>query len=536
VAERDPLAAKLASAGFTPGKRDVPELVALVTGGDEKRADAAIRALVRAPAIAGPALAALLPTTSGDAPAAMLVRALGAVARAGDAGARAAVLATLANAGAPSRARREAAVQCGKLGGDDARDALVARWDAGDLAPDHRRAVVEALGKVGGDAALARISSVAADGDKELARRRDRAVLMIERTGARDAVSMIDLAATPPGDPTLAVTCRAGLEDLLVAELAGSGWAPWPDAPPRPGVVVGALAGPLGPVAAARLRLDLGFLVPLAPADPPDAELPARIAAALAAIRTRLAAVTHGPIRWRLAFAGGGHRRGVVWRTAQAVRAADPALVNDPTATTWEVIVDEARGELFVAPRRFTDDRFAWRVRDVPAASHPTIAAALARLAGPEPADRVWDPFVGSGAELIERDRHVRARSLVGTDLDPDALAAAGENLAAAGLADRAELRQADARTAAVTGVDLVITNPPLGRRLRGDPAALLVAALPGFARALRPGGRLVWITPVPARTEPAARAAGLVLDHRRDVDLGGFTGVVERWTLRGRA
>jgi hypothetical protein len=522
-----PLAEKLASAGYTPGKRDVAPLVALIAATDPKDAiaEAALRALVRVPALAGEAVVAAVPGAADDAAVARLVRALGAVGAAGDDGARAAVIRILGDAAAGPRARRAAAVACGKLGGDGARAALLARWDAGDLPPDHRRAVVEALGKIGGADALARIRDLDTAGDPELARLRDRAVLMIERTGARgdDSAVAVDVAVHAAA---MVATCRSGIEDLLAAELAGPGWTAAPLVPGA-AAVRGTLDGPLARVLAARTRLDAAFTLPLPPG--PDAELPARIAAALTGpIRATLAALTRGPLRWRLAFAGGGHKRGIVWRTAQAVRAVDPTLINDPTASTWEVTVHPT--ELHVAPRRYPDDRFAWRVLDVPAASHPTIAAALARLAGAAPAAHVWDPFVGSGAELIERDRFAAAAHVTGTDLDPAALDAARANLAAAGLADRATLLLHDARTAPVRDVDLILTNPPLGRRLRGDPTALLLAALPTFAAALRPGGRLLWITPLPHRTEPAARAAGLRLDHRRTLDLGGFDGTVERW------
>ena len=516
------LALKLRAAGFTPGKKDVAPLVDLVATGDDASAEAATRGLARVPALATGALIERLPGAL-DAAAVRLVHALGVVARTGDATARDAVVAVLADPAAPARARREAAIALGKLGGDAARAALVARWDEGALPADHRRALVEALGKVGGADALARIAAVDAGEDAELARRRDRAVLMIERTGARDAASEVDLDATPPAPVALRLRCRAGLEDLLAAELS------IPTTVAAPGVLTATLAAPLRTVVGARTLLDVGVVTPLAS----DGDLAGAIADALCAPPTvaLLAALTRGPVRWRLDFAEGGHRRGVVWRAAQAVRARCPTLLNDPTATTWDVVVDADRRALELVPRRRADERFAWRVADVPAASHPTIAAALARLAGPGTGERIWDPFAGSGAELVERALLAPPRELIGTDLDPRALDAARANLAAAGLAGVARLIQADARSAPVRDVDLVITNPPLGRRLRGDPAALLIATLPAIGRALVPGGRLVWITPLPARTAPAATAAGLALAHRRDVDLGGFTATIERWT-----
>jgi 23S rRNA G2445 N2-methylase RlmL len=71
---------------------------------------------------------------------------------------------------------------------------------------------------------------------------------------------------------------------------------------------------------------------------------------------------------------------------AEAVSKVRPELVNDPTASPWEVVVDDANGALQVELRpRWHDERFAYRVGEVPAASHPTIAAAIARLAGVRP-------------------------------------------------------------------------------------------------------------------------------------------------------
>ena len=52
-----------------------------------------------------------------------------------------------------------------------------------------------------------------------------------------------------------------------------------------------------------------------------------------------LRAWTHGPIRWRLGMVE-GHQRALVWKVAQQVTETAPDLVNDPTATTWDVLVD----------------------------------------------------------------------------------------------------------------------------------------------------------------------------------------------------
>jgi 23S rRNA G2445 N2-methylase RlmL len=187
--------------------------------------------------------------------------------------------------------------------------------------------------------------------------------------------------------------------------------------------------------------------------------------------------------------------------------------------------------EVSITPSALSDPRFEWRRGDVPAASHPTIAAALARVAGVEPADIVWDPFVGSGAELAERARLGPYRSLIGSDLDPRALGVARSNLDSVQV--RARLEQADALLHSPQGVTLVITNPPMGRRasrergLAGD----LDRFVTHVAFVLRAGGRLVWIAPWPRRTRVVAERAGLRLDWSQVVDMGGFAAEMQRWT-----
>ena len=425
------------------------------------------------------------------------------------------------------RVRKAAAIALGKLGGDDARRALLARWDADDATPDERRALAEALGKVGGDDTLARLKALGASDDAELMRRRDRAVIMADRTARRDEASVIASDVAPPVPIAIQLGCRPGLGALLGEELAALGIAATPlgdrGAELR-------LARPLAALFAARLWVTAAIPIPLPPGA--DDALAAAIIQAITAPATLalLRAWTRGPIRWRLGFSR-GHKRAIVWRVARDVTAAVPALVNDPTATTWDMLVDDEARTLALVPRRLDDPRFAYRVADVPAASHPTVAAALAWLGEPRPDDRVWDPFCGSGVELVERARRGPVRSLTGTDLDGAALDAARRNLAAAGVS--AELAAADARTHAPGPVDLIITNPPLGGRIQLDAAALLVAALPGFARALAPRGRLVWITPSPRKTSPVAEQLGLVRTRGLSVDLGGMRGQLERWDRR---
>jgi tRNA G10 N-methylase Trm11 len=240
-------------------------------------------------------------------------------------------------------------------------------------------------------------------------------------------------------------------------------------------------------------------------------------------------------VRFRLAFVKGGHRRSLAWQVADLVRTELPELVNDPKDSTWEVLVDDRRDALAVelVPRGYEDARFAYRGELVAASSHPVIAAALARLAPRRDDDVVWDPFVGAGAELVERARLGPYARLVGTDVDPRAIAAAEKNLAR-GDVDRVELTCVDACEARPEGVTSILTNPPMGRRVeRGGHVALLERFVGHAARVLAPGGTLVWIVPEPQRVHDAARAAGLVTRRTLTVDMGGFSAELGIWEKR---
>jgi tRNA G10 N-methylase Trm11 len=212
-------------------------------------------------------------------------------------------------------------------------------------------------------------------------------------------------------------------------------------------------------------------------------------------------------------------------------------LINDPTHSLWELHIATARRfvDIAISARGLDDPRFPWRRRDVPAASHPTLAAALARVAGVQPNDVVWDPFLGSGGELIERALAGPFAKMQGSDVDSRALAAARENLDAAGLT--AIIDQKDALQHAPEGVTLILTNPPMGRRASRVPhlAQMLDRFVAHAASVLVAGGRLVWVAPWPERSRAAATRAGMTLDWARVVDMGGFDAEIQRWSVHQR-
>jgi hypothetical protein len=516
------LARRALDPGWTPSARDLAPLLALLETSDEPAPieRALLRRAAEVAALVVPALDRA--TARGKVP---LLRLMGRLERAGHDRVAMIAAARAALADDAPAVRRQAARLLGGVREEPAAvAAALAELLGREARPDVRRAVIDALGKLGGPAAEAALAA-APDPEPATAARLERARITVGRAGHRDAPSRIGLDVPLPRGLALHLHTRRGLAPLVVEELAAV----------RPTFVdssrVALRGGPLAPAAASRLMLRLGVPLPIVPRD----DLAATIVATLLAPAPRavLAGLTDGPIRWRLAWADGGHHRGLTFAIAGAVAAAAPELVNDPSHATWQVRVALDPLAVELEPRRFDDDRFAYRVAEVPAASHPTIAAALALLSlrGVEaPArDVVWDPFVGSGLELIERARRAPVAALHGTDLDDGALAAARANLLAAGV--DATLVEADATVHRVAGLTCAISNPPLGRRLaRGTARALLARFVDHVAPQLGAGGRLCWITPMPRDTDARAAANGLEAIARYPVDLGGFDGELQLW------
>lgn len=528
----------LAERGYTPPVRALPELLAALQELDDATRELLERAIARAGAPAlEHALSALSAASAAQRPLllALLARLASLVSDPALAGALGSALCAALGESVPA-SRKWAARALGKLrvelGNERAESALLRAL--GESTPLERKSLVDALGHWGGAASLAALRALEpADADFE--RRRERASTLIERRQSRSSPGAIALDRALGAPHRLALSCRAGLEDVLSEELAelrlsargrsGSG-AP-------PGSLELDFAGTLRELLRARTWLDVALVIELdvTLADPSE-----RIAVALTSPETLqlLASWTEGLPRFRVDWDDGGHHRASAWALAEAVRRRTTQLVNDSHGALWTLRArSDGAGRLLLVPRVDPDPRFAYRVSQVPAASHPTLAAALARVAGVQADEVVWDPFVGSGLELVERARLGAVRQLWGSDIDPQALAAARANLDAAGCT--AELVLGSALEFAPPGVSLIISNPPMGRRVARDGS--LGPLLEGFVRhaasVLRPSGRLVWLSPLGKQTERVARQCQLEVQSRGDVDLGGFSATLQIFTRR---
>jgi predicted RNA methylase len=395
------------------------------------------------------------------------------------------------------------------------------------------RALMEAgaqIDEAHGDTIGRLLATAAKSDDAKLRALASEAAERRRRDTSRDGTARVRLDVTPRGDAKVVLRCRAGLTDMLVKELAGTA----PEArQATTNTVVTPWRGPLAGLCVARLWDRLGIVVPVRPGK----DFVDTIVESLGDVSFMIRHLTLGSPSFRLEAQKLVSAPGrLPWRLSEALRAVPGVIANDPRQSTWELEVagDANRPEtlrLTLWAKAIDDPRFAYRTAEVPAASHPTIAAALALVGGARESDVIWDPFVGSGLELVERARLGSYKAMVGTDVDPEALVALRKNLQNAGV-DRVETLAMDARryadlieTGSAPRPTLILTNPPFGRRVATDTAIQVVMEIAQRAfTLLSPGGRIVWMSPQPSATADAMRRAGLTSVLRQRVDMGGFS------------
>ena len=437
--------------------------------------------------------------------------------------------------------RRYAMTALPKLGADsDVEKALLSLAHSADGARE-QKFLGRTLDKIGGAATLETIRAVGAGRfpsqteqkvRASVARGQDAGAIRLERVLGEFAGLRIHLRG------------RAGLESFVREELEANARIrkKFRVAEVRRGLVT---IVPLAPFSLAdiftlRCFGTVGLVPGAVPAtDAPDfIESLASVVASPLSMRV-LETFTDGTVRYRIEFIGKGHQRGAVRRLADLVYARCPEILNDARSALWAVDIHPAGRGCFVElrPRLTPDPRYDFRRRDVPAASHPPMAACMARLAGDHDREIVWDPFCGSGLELVERALRGGVQCVHGTDLSEEAIEITRSNFAAAKM-DGVQARFTccdfrDYEKIAGLGrgsVSLIITNPPLGKRVPVPNLRCLIQELfDAAARVLRQGGRLVFANPL---TVECAHPS-LKLEFRQTVDFGGFNCRLEMYRRR---
>lgn len=249
-------------------------------------------------------------------------------------------------------------------------------------------------------------------------------------------------------------------------------------------------------------------------------------------------AVTGKPLGKRLVWRVVVQAEDAMWRQyrrQELMLAAERALLGagaswrvDREAAPLELWLQQAGRELLVSVRLTTgaDRQHGGRAIERPAALRPSVAAALVRLARPEPDDVFLDPMCGTGTVLLERATVERYRLLLGGDSDPAAVVAALANFGPRHQPRRIE--QWDARKLPLEDgyVTSLVCNLPWGRQVseRAAIPGLYAALIPEFVRVLASGGRMVLLTSEWMVLRRVLKAEPLLQQERavRDVEVLG--------------
>jgi tRNA (guanine6-N2)-methyltransferase len=191
---------------------------------------------------------------------------------------------------------------------------------------------------------------------------------------------------------------------------------------------------------------------------------------------------------------------------------------------SWRVTVVDDRAALGLRIADRPLHRRAYKVASVPGTLHPPLAAAMVALAGP--GSVLLDPCCGAGTIAIEATA-AASGTVLGTDADPDAVAAAVRN----GPGLRWAVADAGALPLGDGSVDRVVVNPPWDRQVqrRGRLTAGPVRLWCEMRRVLAPSGGVVALLHRPEADLAAAAGAGFVVERELPVSLFGAHPVVVR-------
>ncbi len=208
---------------------------------------------------------------------------------------------------------------------------------------------------------------------------------------------------------------------------------------------------------------------------------------------------------------------------AEILRAALGELGWIEDGSDWSVnFVDGTAGwEAEIGP--FHWSRRFGKLERLPWSTKPVVAEVLVRLAKLQPGDRVLDPFCGSGTLLVAAG--AAGRQVIGSDIDPRAIAMARSNLG--NVAAQLTVASAEQLEHPDGSIDRVIANLPFGKLVGSHTGntRLYPAALREIARVLRPTGRAALLTDDKRLFEAAvAGTKSLKIVRRRMLTYGGVT------------
>lgn len=177
-----------------------------------------------------------------------------------------------------------------------------------------------------------------------------------------------------------------------------------------------------------------------------------------------------------------------------------------------------------------------YKTEHVIASLRPTVAAAMARLAGPGPGMTLIDPMCGAGTILAEMAdlagrRRLTDAVILGGDLDPNAVHCTRENL---NRFVQVPVVRWDATRLPLANesVDRVVSNPPFGEQLltKAIVGPLYRLMMKEYNRVLKPGGRGIFLVSDPDVFNEAAQWVGFIPNRQFKMRILGLPAVLSVW------
>lgn len=477
----------------------VPDLSVLIqelAADDEKVAGSARRRLVARGNVAVPLLLAALKAPQNVSQYRGALRTLGEIAEAGALQDSAALRGLLVeHLRTHDGGERRSLITClGHLGvAATAESALLDLWK-NEKRDDQLRVLATSLGRVGtaqSEPALKACPSAAPLVQREVAR----ALSAIASRKLRTSAGEGRVAGDEIVDGvSVRLRCRSGLGELLLKTLPATLRNARQTAA---GEIDAELHGSLNSLFACRLWSETVLFVPWKSAAPET--FGAALRGNAGALLRKL---SQGAATWRLHLPQAS--RGQLLDYVRAAQQAVPDLPNSPERAVWELRPTASGLELL--PRFWLDPRFKYLQASIPAMTHPPLAAGLAVLSEPSADDVVWDPFCGAGTEIAERAKAGPYKQLIGSDRDAGAVTASRTNLQKI---ERVQFHIGDALKLKMPNVNVLLTNPPYGRKIQGGNVEALLRELLANASRTMHRGRIVMCSPVPEKTWLWARELG---------------------------
>ena len=252
----------------------------------------------------------------------------------------------------------------------------------------------------------------------------------------------------------------------------------------------------------------------------------------------RLVTQMSGQHGYRRIDAGKALAQGLAGKLPQSWRPAE----ENAAVEVWLTI----QGRRAVCGLRLSDRTMrhrTYKMEHIPASLRPTVAAAMVRLADIKPAHVVLDPLCGAGTILAEvvafaraafphwRESEEKQLRVIGGDIDPAALRAAGPNLRRLG---QVGLSRWDARRLPLEdqSVDRIISNLPFGKQLSKpeEIIPLYRRLIPEFDRVLKPTGRVVLLVGDQDALKNAVEGTGWKRLDRLQVRILGQPAALTSW------